>query len=263
MLDGECVVWWTRTGDVRPWHLQLLDDRERQRLAALRRPDDRARFTLGAVLLRLMVGHHLDQPPAAVLVDRTCAECGRPHGRPRVGGDQLFASVSHSGERVVAALTGSGPVGVDVERVVDLDIAALLDTVLSVEERGAVRSRRDFFRTWTRKEAVLKATGDGLLHPMNEVVVSAPRHDPPRLVRFDGRPDLRAGLWDLSPARGYAAAVAVLGSVPAVREWNAGTLVRGGIAVPGSGHQDAVGARVHEAADADEVARTFDTARRP
>ncbi|MEU9826322.1 4'-phosphopantetheinyl transferase family protein [Micromonospora chersina] len=96
--------------------LEVLDDRERQRVERIVAEADRARFLLGAALLRTVAGLMLDVPAEAVTVDRTCPQCGRWHGRPRLLGTALETSVSHSGAVVtVAALPGGGRVGVDVE----------------------------------------------------------------------------------------------------------------------------------------------------
>ncbi|MFG1658266.1 4'-phosphopantetheinyl transferase family protein [Micromonospora chersina] len=100
--------------------MSLLDPRERQRVDRAVAEADRARFLLGAALLRSVAGAMLDVPVEAVTVDRTCSDCGRWHGRPTLPGTALDVSVSHSGAVVtVAALSGGGRVGVDVERTGD------------------------------------------------------------------------------------------------------------------------------------------------
>jgi 4'-phosphopantetheinyl transferase len=72
-----------------------------------------------------------------------------------------------------------------------------------------------FIGYWVRKEAALKAVGDGLRTPMTDVEVSAP-DTPPRITSWRGRPDLarRLRLHDLVGAAGYRAAVAVVDSPP-------------------------------------------------
>ncbi|GGR87228.1 hypothetical protein GCM10010169_34330 [Micromonospora fulviviridis] len=137
--------------------LELLDDRERQRVDRAVPEADRARFLLGAALLRTVAGAMLDLPAEAVAVDRTCSQCGRWHGRPRLPGTALEMSVSHSGAIVtVAVLPGGGRVGVDVERTGDRPVREVV--------------------AWTIAEAQFKAGGGpGLtIHRLPPPVV--PRH---------------------------------------------------------------------------------------
>ncbi|MFD6139478.1 4'-phosphopantetheinyl transferase family protein [Promicromonospora sp. NPDC060271] len=116
-------VWWSSLAAADRDLLGLLDGGERARVESLDRSADRGRSMVGAALLRVAVGAHLGTAPADVVVDRTCAECGGPHGAPRIAGTGTAApsvSVSHSGLLAVVALVPRGPVGVDVQRLADL-----------------------------------------------------------------------------------------------------------------------------------------------
>lgn len=240
-----CQVWWARLDQVRPWHDRLLAPVERDRRDGLRNPEDRDRFTLGVALSRLLLAGHLGTPPDRLAIDRTCRRCRRQHGRPQlarpagaagVAGSVDF-SVSHAGARVVVALAPAGAVGVDVEELsrgergvevarVALSAAerAVLDA-LAPAERGAA-----FVRYWTRKEAVVKATGDGITAGLRRVVVSGPG-EPARLVDWEGRPDLagRLELHDVGAGQeGYLASLAVLDAPgQPVGEYDAGGLLDG------------------------------------
>jgi 4'-phosphopantetheinyl transferase len=185
----------------------LLSDVEQARADRLRQPDDRLRSTTAAALLRVVAGDLAGVPPADLDVVRRCRSCGGPHGRPELPGTGLHASVSHAGGWCVVALTDLGPVGVDVEAVRQVDVAALSSAVLAPEE--AVPDLPGFYVLWTRKEAVVKATGEGLLVPLDQVVVAAPG-EPPTLVRCPGVADGGGVIRDLAAPQGYAAALAVL-----------------------------------------------------
>jgi 4'-phosphopantetheinyl transferase len=74
---------------------------------------------------------------------------------------------------------------------------------------------RDFFTYWTRKEALVKATGDGVTVPLSEVVVTPPG-TPPRLLGYPRQGEFAAQLRDLSPDLGYVGALAVLSPGPVV-----------------------------------------------
>ena len=181
LLPESCHVYIGRIQVLRPVHLGMLDDVERLRSAEYRFPSDRKRFELGAVLLRLGLSRTLSTHPARLKIDRTCDVCGRPHGRPRVIGFDGYISVSHSGNLVMVAITAAGPVGIDVEVATGLPCATyleILELVVTEAERPFVDSLAAFLKVWTRKEAILKATGYGLRASMADVVVSAPHQKP-------------------------------------------------------------------------------------
>ncbi|WP_210417094.1 4'-phosphopantetheinyl transferase superfamily protein [Citricoccus sp. SGAir0253] len=170
--------------------LPVLSPLERRRIESLDRPADRARSLVAAALLRVAVAEHLGQSPAEVAVDRTCPECGRPHGAPRILGagptpPVPHVSVSHSGLLVVVALDPGSPVGVDVQRAADLEDPA-----------GAA--------AWARSEALFKARATG--YAADRVSV---RHLEAPLdgyaAALAGAPDrlasLRASRWDGAAGR--------------------------------------------------------------
>ncbi|WBB81385.1 hypothetical protein O7606_08505 [Micromonospora sp. WMMD882] len=194
---------------LRRWQLRLLDDAERRRLAAVAHPRRRRQSTLGAVLLRLAVAHHTGTPPDRLRVRRACPSCPAPHGRPELPDHPLTVSVSHSGRRVAVAVSHRAAIGVDVER-------------LDPDRPPAELAR------WCRREAVVKATGDGLRVRIRDVRVSRSR-----LLAYPGRPDLRGRLWDLRPGPGYRAAAALVAATPLptgarIVERPAAALLRGG-----------------------------------
>jgi 4'-phosphopantetheinyl transferase len=145
-------VWWADPAWVRPAHLALLDPVERARREALRRPADRDRFTAAAALLRLVGARTTGLAPGEVAIDRGCARCGKPHGKPRIHGYDLEVSVSHSGARVAVA-AGAAPLGVDVEQVTAIDLTDLAGHTLGAGESAA--GAADFFVYWTRKESAV------------------------------------------------------------------------------------------------------------
>ena len=200
------------TSQLLDWHGALLDEGERGRREGMLRPAAVERFTLGVALLRLAAGARLGLAPERVPIDRTCPQCAVPHGRPVIPGSGLHVSVSHSGERVAVALTGAGPVGVDVERVRPLDTDRLARRV-GTAPGGDLAA---FYVTWTRKESVIKATGEGLAMALSDVAVSAPG-EPPRLLAYGGSP-LPAQMADLALGEGYAGAVTVLAAAPVAFE---------------------------------------------
>ncbi len=238
-----CQVWWA-TSD-RSADGGLLSDAERARAGRLRCAEDRLGFVTARALLRLLLADRLDVPPVAVPLGAACRVCGaNDHGRLRLDGDptNVSFSVTRRGARVGVAMTEGRAVGVDVEAADDrgdparaaLAAEALGPAELATYRRIPVGDRgRAMARWWTRKEAVLKATGDGLGFPPAKLRVSRP-DAPAALVAWEvpspstaSRPPVR--LQDLDPGPGYVGCVAVLGSHPIrVRELDGDEVLRGG-----------------------------------
>ena len=221
------MVWWATRGDGDPRLAGLLDDTERQRWETFRRQEDRDRFLVGAALAKAAVGEATGTDPFTITLDRTCGQCGKPHGKPAAPGAEL--SISHSGDKIVVAVTETTPLGVDVEQIRSTrDLEGLGRYVLSETEHAV--SEGDFFTIWTRKEAVTKATGDGLRVPFQEVIVSA-ADAPPRLLAWPyPEPPDTVWLRDLEAGPGYKAAVDVLGAVQAGLTQHDGTTLLNSLA---------------------------------
>ena len=212
-----CRVFWAGPvdPDTAPGLHALLDVHERERMDRLRRAADRARYLAAHALVRLVLAPLVGRPAAQLRFARRC-RCGAEHGKPTHPGGPAF-SLTHGGDLVGVAvqLDGDGPIGLDVEPVRALtDLAGMVRHVGSAAElaRRPEWSPDAFFRTWTRKEALLKATGDGLAEPMTAITLG-----PDGVEDWCGAGAPAGPVWlrDLQPRPGYRAAVAGLGPPPA------------------------------------------------
>ncbi|PFD37848.1 4'-phosphopantetheinyl transferase [Bacillus cereus] len=215
--ENGCQIWWARISDLQSWHYNLLNDVEREKANSYHHSADRARFIIGCVISRLVLGKILSMSPVQVPIDRMCPVCKLQHGRPQLPEGMPQLSVSHSGEWVVVAFTKSAPVGVDVEQMnPNVDVLKMAEGVLTDIEIAQVMKLPDeqrlegFLTYWTRKEAVLKATGEGLLIPTVHITVSAPS-DPPKLLVFKDKQELVENtiIEDVRPGVDYMAAIAI------------------------------------------------------
>jgi 4'-phosphopantetheinyl transferase len=191
---------------------------ERARAASFRFDRDRRRFSTARAALRHIIGAYLRRPPQHIRL------CYGAHGKPHLSleeGAGIDFNVAHSDALALVALTQERPVGVDLERIrPEIVTDALAAATLSPAETVlfyslAPEKRADaFFSIWTRKEAYLKATGDGLSRSLDEIeIVNAADLSgvcPEDNRCFDGW-TIRA----LSLAPGYAAAVAFAPCDPA------------------------------------------------
>jgi 4'-phosphopantetheinyl transferase len=198
----EVEVWWGRIEQVRAEFADDLDPVELQRLKAYHRTEDQARFLLGCTIVRRALAARWSLPAASIKLDRTCPDCGKPHGKVRAEGVEL--SVTHSGELVGVAV-GDRPVGIDVEKVdpgIDVDGVARIS--LSAAELAALPQgdgrARAFTTYWTRKEAIVKATGHGLRTDLRTIATAPPGFQ----------------VIELTADHDYVAALAVLSGEPAV-----------------------------------------------
>lgn len=183
-------LWWCEL-DVAPESIAgltaILSPAEHARAARFGTDALRERWIAGRASLRKILGLALHVPPAAVPIVR-----GR-RGRPELGGADagLDFNVSHTGHVALIGLRRTRGrnvrIGVDVERadrVLGSDRLArkFLTSAerKTVEEREADERRRAFLRFWTCKEAMSKATGDGLLAPFRHIEVDL--RTAPRLV---------------------------------------------------------------------------------
>ena len=175
-LDSHVVVWLARVGEWQPFLAgiePLLDSRERERAGRFHFAEDRARFIMGRGLLREMAAPFLMREPAEIEIGYT--ERDRP---VFVGERKTQFSIAHSGDIVALALTAHARVGIDVEFMRrDLDPLELAPRIFSeaalidLRNLPAAGQRPAFFRAWTRKEAYLKARGEGIAEALTQVGV--------------------------------------------------------------------------------------------
>lgn len=148
-------------------------------------------------MLRVLLGNYLGVAPAGVAL-----ESGQ-HGKPMLAdpSSHVQFNLSHSGDRAICAIARNCAVGVDIEhldRAVDHE--SLAWRFFSAREYAELQLIPDadrkcaFLTCWTRKEAVAKATGQGLRLPLNQIEVTVAPAASPQLLNV---PDGDAGAWTL------------------------------------------------------------------
>jgi 4'-phosphopantetheinyl transferase len=190
------------------------DERERAGRFHFRR--DAMRWIVARATMREILAAYLGVEPAAV------AFTYGPKGKPALAGDEGGASVqfslSHSADLGAFAVAVDVPVGVDVERLRDVeDMERIATRTFSLRECGALRGlpreqrAAGFFNCWTRKEAYIKALGEGLSYPLDRFSVSLIPGLPARLETVEDAPG-HVGTWTMEALpvpTGFAAAVVV------------------------------------------------------
>ncbi|MGQ0678281.1 MAG: 4'-phosphopantetheinyl transferase family protein [Actinomycetota bacterium] len=194
--------------------LRTLSLEERTKAAGFVFDRHRNRYIQCRSAVRELLARYLEIAPGEVVFD-----CG-PFDKPEVRspGLALRFNVSHCEEWALIALTLEDRLGVDLEAhrgIEDLDdLAGTCFSEAELEVYFAVRPDQKvqtFFNCWTRKEAFVKACGEGLSHPLKDFDVTLAPGDPALLKEIRGERD-RARDWtliDLKPMPGFAGAIAV------------------------------------------------------
>jgi len=201
----------------------LLSDAERDRAARFRFEHDRRRFVAARGGLRSILGACVGADPERI--DFTYGPQGKPALAGRFGPAGVHFNASHSADLGLVALSRGREVGVDLERVRPLsDAVAIARRFFSAGETEALLSlpeharERAFFDCWARKEAFIKATGEGLGRALDSFDVSLRPGELARIERVAGEPG-EADQWtllNLAPAPGFAAALASRGPITTV-----------------------------------------------
>ena len=170
---------------------------------------DRTHFIVARGTLRTLLGLYLRKPPAAV------ALCTGPLGKPQlcegIGEPPLKFNLSHSHGLALYGFAMQQEVGIDLEMLrPEIAAAQVAERFFSAREQRELQALppelrvEGFFLCWTRKEAYLKARGDGLQMPLDKFDVTLTPHGPVELASKDSE------TWTLTsftPAPDYVAAV--------------------------------------------------------
>lgn len=201
-LDPVAAVWWCElapTADRAARAGLWLSTAEHARAARFGNTALRERYIMGRATLRLLLSNALGIPPKGVGIERGY------RGRPRLAGAPgLDFNVTHTGALAAYVIgqreAGGLAFGIDIELCArQAGIARLARKLLTASERARLEAltqeaaRLEFLRTWTCKEAMSKATGDGLAAPFGSFSVES--GDLPQVL--EGPPPYAPGCWAL------------------------------------------------------------------
>ncbi len=205
---------------------RVLAKEEIARAAQFHFEKDRNRWIVGRGILRILLGRYANTDP-----DRIQFRFN-DYGKPVLAFPDLSTSlqfnVSHSQDLALYAFTSNRQVGIDVEyKRADLDYEALARVSFSPDEQALLRSlpqelkRVAFFNCWTRKEAFIKARGQGFSIPTDKFDVSFLAGEPAALLQNrESLPEsTRYALQELAPGTGYAGALAAEGDGWSLHCW--------------------------------------------
>ena len=177
---------------------------------------DKHRFVACRSALRRLLGEYLAVSAQEVSFEYSAT--GKPSLKAENNLHALCFNVAHSGELALIAFGASQQLGVDIEKIRgEVDTKSLAERFFSEREREELRALPEhiqvlaFFACWSRKEAFIKATGDGLSFPLADFSVSVDPDQRPAVEEIKGSSEAgrRWCLDDLAVGGDYRAAVAV------------------------------------------------------
>ena len=197
----------------------ILAEEEVKRAKRFYFEEDRLRWIVARGILRRLLGQYLDMDPREVRF------VTNGYGKPFVvypsQGACLHFNLSHSADLALYAFAYDRYVGIDVEYMrVDIECEQLAHHYFSAVECAALQGLppavrlEAFFLCWSRKEAYIKARGEGLSIPLDQFDVSLAPGEPAALLadREDPQATARWSLHALAPADCYAGAIVVEGT---------------------------------------------------
>lgn len=173
---------------------------------------DRIHYITGRAYLRIILGNYLNQSPADINFSYT------NKGKPFIINSNVKFNLAHSGGRAVYAFTKNNELGIDIEYMRELPDAVQIanrffsaDEVIEFSEVNARDVSAAFFNCWTRKEAFIKAVGEGLSYPLKDFTVTLKPGDKPELKWIKDKPDEvnEWKLFNLDEEINYVASLAV------------------------------------------------------
>lgn len=189
---------------------------EQARAARFRSDVHRTRFIAGRAVLRQLLARYVKIRPEEVVFRYS------EHGKPSLEGgaaeSELRFNFSNAGGMGLAAIVLGREVGVDLEELKAVsDFSGIAERFFSPAENEVLLAlpaqSRDaaFFTCWTRKEAYIKAVGEGLSIPLDSFDVTLAPGDPARLLATRGETggEVRWSLHELHPGPGFVGALAV------------------------------------------------------
>ena len=193
---------------------RVLNPFEQARAARFLRPEHGWRWSRARAAMRRILAWYTGQEAAALKF------ADGLNAKPELALDtdeRVHFNLSHSGHYALLAVSRHWPLGVDIEQHRELpDMMAIARRFFAPVEVARLRSidvahrRPAFFRCWTRKEAVLKASSEGIGDNLHRLTVSFVESAPPQVEVYQGSAEAARNwsLFDLYCPAGYSAALA-------------------------------------------------------
>ena len=226
--NDETHVWYARLDSLATDSSSLLSREEQDRAESYHFPRDRHNYILRHGIFRQLISLYSNMEPQQIQFEYN--DTGKPSLANPYEEPNLFFNQSHSAGLAVYAFTRTGDVGIDVEHIHEVaDISGIANAYFAPTESIALRilsgenKTKAFFNCWVRKEAVIKATGEGLSQSLDKIDVSPIVYNSGEASSYT-RVYADGACWyiyDLDIDKAYKAAVTVKQPVERISVFNA------------------------------------------
>jgi 4'-phosphopantetheinyl transferase len=194
-------------------YISLLSPEECLRMQRFHFERDRIQYAVCHAVLRIVLGQYIGLPPSSFCFDQN--EFGRPHLAPPAAASGLTFNLSHTRHIALLAIATGITLGVDVEQIHPIE-SGLVEQYFSSQEQTALKALegedrlKGFYNCWTRKEAILKAEGNGLKVRLDAFDVSLNPKEQATVLGVRAGAGLMSNwhLTELRPAPGFVGALA-------------------------------------------------------
>ncbi len=160
-----------------PYLRKLLTLEQAEREKKLADPIRKSRYIVKKAILSLLLSRYTGAPPTEIKL--ATSHYGKPHVIANANSPTVEFNLSHSGEWLFIAFSARGPVGIDIELIIDdFPVSKISRKFFSSCEASLIDDcpkdcqAQAFFKVWVRKEAYIKAIGKGLYLSLNSFDVS-------------------------------------------------------------------------------------------
>lgn len=219
LKDNEVHIWMANQQQpsfaVASFWKELSDD-ERERAKRFRFEKDRRQFVVSRGILRQLLGSYLRVPSESLRFQYSAY--GKPSLAEEFSQSQLKFNISHSGEIVLLAFAIRRELGIDIEKIqselateeVALGHFSAREILMYLALPERLRTEA-FYNCWTRKEAFIKAIGEGVSCALDAFDVSLAPGEPAKLLdsRLEENSIAKWSLVNLDCGSSYKAALIV------------------------------------------------------
>lgn len=199
---------------------RVLNSEEQQKANLFKFEKDRSCYIIARAVLRILLGNYLAKPPESIVFKTI------KNGKPFVyNSKDVQFNISHSKNCILLGFVKKHQIGIDVEytkRPIEVELIAKsffaeeeVNNLLALDK---CYQNEAFYNCWTRKEAFIKALGDGLAFPLNEFVVSLDCEKTAILLntKWNEKEKENWTLEAIQVQKNYTAAMAIKGKIVAI-----------------------------------------------